>query len=47
MSAIAWVILVFVFIGVGYGVYWASMKTLEEKPEKPERIEKTTKKKGK
>lgn len=47
MSATAWIILILVFAGVGYGVYWASKKTLEEKPEKPQRIEKATKKKGK
>lgn len=44
MNAISWGLLVLVFVGVGYGVYWASKKTLEEKPEKPQR---TVKKKGK
>ena len=44
MDAISWVLLLLVFIGVGYGVYWASKKTLDEKPEKPQRL---PKKKGK
>ena len=44
MDAITGILLLLVFGGAGYGVYWASKKTLEEKPEKPERV---VKKKGK
>lgn len=44
MNAISWVILILVFAGVSYGVYWASKKTLDEKPGKGQ---KPIKKKGK